>query len=215
MQRQPEALAVTSHAVGLGHGHRPLLRLPESSSGHVPGEATGGHQQVGGPAEAVPAEERELGENVSGVLAVASRHAAALLDEVPVHPVGHGVDDVEEGAQGRGRVVDGGNTVGDRDLELGHRHPLGVVGTEPHRPGQPGAELVLLHEALSEALHELLVELLHTGEVAQHLAESRAALLVGAVPTRDGRQRLVLDVIRGQRHAPSMTRAIARIQFAS
>ncbi|MFI5428454.1 hypothetical protein [Aeromicrobium sp. UC242_57] len=61
--------------------------------------SAGRDEKVGRTAEAVAADQRQLEQDVGGILSGQPVETGALVDEIHVDPVGHSVDVIEEGPQ--------------------------------------------------------------------------------------------------------------------
>lgn len=189
----------------LGDRHSPLLSLAEASLGRVAGQSASGDEQIGGATEAIAADQGELQQNVSRGLAEAPVCLGSLVDQVEVDPVRRGVDCREEVAQVQGSGLDSIDTIVEGLMELRHRHL--VIARRSHRLGESGASLVPFHESLADQRHLLLIDCLYACDSLEDSADLCATLL-GCTEASWGSNNCV------DGHAESMTRAIARIQFA-
>ena len=161
-----ESLALSSHGVGLGYGHCPFLGLGQAPYGLAAGEAAGFDQQVGRPTESITANQRQLQHHIGGVAAQASISAArTVVDQLHVHPVGDPLDLGEELAQCTRAVGHRVSSVFERGPELAHGDTVVVVGVgDPHGADESCADLVALHEPLTDQLDQLVIGAHRFGE---------------------------------------------------
>jgi hypothetical protein len=162
---------------GAGELDHPLLGLAEAPPGAVADQATGRNEQVGRAAEAVAADERQLGQHVGGVPTEPAGDQCALVEQVPVHPVGHLLELGHERGQRLRRVRYGGDPARERRSELLHRHPPRRPRSHPDRVRERRAELVTLPERAADPVHQVLVDGLDATQQLERRAEAHSTRL--------------------------------------